>query len=75
MNVKVFNLIWRVNKTRYLFQNESCQCECGLMKEHLIQTRNKIKMNVGVSANNLINCGSCINEWLYMEFYDMWLWI
>ena len=32
-------------------------------------------MNVGVSANNLINCGSCINEWLYMEFYDMWLWI
>lgn len=30
MNVKVFNLISRVNKTRYLVQNESCQCECGL---------------------------------------------
>ena len=30
MNVKVFNLILRVNKTRFLAQHKSCECKCGL---------------------------------------------
>ena len=30
MNVKVFSLIPRVNKTRFLIQIESCECKCRL---------------------------------------------
>ena len=30
MNVKVFRLISRVNKTRFLIQFESCECKCRL---------------------------------------------
>ena len=31
MNVKVFNLMSRVNKTRFTFQDQSCECKCGLI--------------------------------------------
>ena len=30
MNLKVFNLISRVNETRFLVQHESCKYKCGL---------------------------------------------
>ena len=30
MNVKVFNLISVVNKTRFLVEHASCECKCGL---------------------------------------------
>ena len=36
MNVKVFNLISGVNKTRFIVQHESCACECGLNKSVFI---------------------------------------
>ena len=29
MNVKEFNLISGVNKTRFIVQHESCDCKCG----------------------------------------------
>ena len=32
MNVKVFHLISRTNETRFLVQDESCDCECRLQK-------------------------------------------
>ena len=30
MNVKVFNLMSRVNETKFLVQHEWCECKCGL---------------------------------------------
>ena len=30
MNLKVFNLISEVNETRFLVQQELCECKCGL---------------------------------------------
>ena len=30
MNLKVFNLMSKVNETRLLVQHESCECKCGL---------------------------------------------
>ena len=30
MKVKVFNLMPRVNETRFLFQHEPCECKFGL---------------------------------------------
>ena len=30
INVKVFNLMLWVNETRFLIQNESNECKCGL---------------------------------------------
>ena len=32
MNVKVFDLMLRVNETRSLVQHESCECNCWLNK-------------------------------------------
>ena len=36
MNVKVFNLISGVNKTRFIVQHESCECKCGFNKSLFI---------------------------------------
>ena len=36
MNVKVFNLISGINKTRFIVQHESCECKCGLNKSLFI---------------------------------------
>ena len=30
MSLKVFNLMSRVNETRFLVQHDSCGCKCGL---------------------------------------------
>ena len=30
VSVKVFNLMSRVNETRFLVQHDSCGCKCGL---------------------------------------------
>ena len=30
INLKVFNLMWRVNETRFILQNESWEGKCGL---------------------------------------------
>ena len=30
MNVKVFNLVWRTNRTRHIEWHETCKCKCTL---------------------------------------------
>ena len=30
INIKVFNLMWRVNETRYISWNQSCKCKYRL---------------------------------------------
>ena len=52
MNLKVFNLMLRVNETRLLVQNESCECKCGLNKSVCNSKKNGIMMNVGASVKN-----------------------
>ena len=63
MNVKVFSLMSGVNETRFLVQNELCECKCSLMKMYVIQSKNAIMMSVGVSVTmigllvKMIICG------------------
>ena len=38
MNLKVFNLTSKANKTRFLVQHESCECKCRL-KESLCNSK------------------------------------
>ena len=53
MNVKVSNLMSGVNKIRFLVQHESSECKCGLNKKvYVIQSKNGIMMNFGVTVNN-----------------------
>ena len=40
MNVQVFNLMPRVNKTRSLAQNKLCECKCRLNEMYVIQSKN-----------------------------------
>ena len=30
MDLKVFNIVSRVNETRFSVQHDSCECKCGL---------------------------------------------
>ena len=46
MNVKVFNLMSRVNKTRFVVQH------VDWTKLYVIQMKNGIMMNVGASLKN-----------------------
>ena len=41
MNVKVFNLISGVNKTKNLVHLELCECKCGLNKTVLFKAKIK----------------------------------
>ena len=45
---KVFNLMLRVNETRYFVYHESCKSECGL-KVHVIKSK------IGIMRNNWVN--------------------
>ena len=49
MNVKVFNLVSRVNETRFTVQQKSC---VNWMKVYIIQSKNGIVMNIGVNVKN-----------------------
>ena len=44
MNVKVFNLMSGVNKTRFLVQHESCECKCG-SNESVCNSKQKLNHN------------------------------
>ena len=44
MNVKVFNLMSRVNKTRFLVQHESCECKYG-SNESVCNSKQKLNHN------------------------------
>ena len=53
MNVKVFNLMPGVNEAMFLCQYELCECNfLNWMKVYVIQRKNGIMMNVGVSVKN-----------------------
>ena len=57
MNVKVFNLISRVNQTWFLVQDDSCECKyrcnCKSVKVYVtVACANGILMNVDVNVNN-----------------------
>ena len=52
VNVKVFNLMLRVNKTRFLIQDKLCQCKYGLSKSVCSLKKNKIIMNVAMGVKN-----------------------
>ena len=43
-----------INKTRFLAQHESCECKCGLNESevYVIESKNGIKMKVGVFVKN-----------------------
>ena len=43
-----------INKTRFLVQHESCECKCGLNESevYVIESKNGIKMKVGVFVKN-----------------------
>ena len=60
MNKKVFNLILGVNETRVLVQHELCEYKCGLNKVYVIQSKNGIMMNIGVSVKMTI-CGMLVH--------------
>ena len=40
MHVNVFNLMSKINETRFLIQHELCKCKCGL-NENLYNSRQK----------------------------------
>ena len=43
-----------INKTRFLVHHESCECKCGLNESevYVTESKNGIKMKVGVSVKN-----------------------
>ena len=57
MNVKVFNLMSRVNKTRFVVQH------VDWTKLYVIQMKNGIMMNVG--ASELDDWSSCRDDYMW----------
>ena len=53
MDVKVFNLMSRVNETKFSVQYESCKCKCG-MNESFCNSKQKWNHNdrFGASVKN-----------------------
>ena len=55
MNVKVINLISKINETRFLVQHKLMNCvsvNVDWIKKYVIQSKNGIMIYVGVSVKN-----------------------
>ena len=52
LNVKVFNLMSRTNETRSIKLHETCKCICRLNKIICNNSKDGIKINVGVNVKN-----------------------
>ena len=52
MNVKVFNVILKVNEARVLVQHHLYECKCRLNEIYVIHCKNRSKMNVYVNAKH-----------------------
>ena len=53
LNVKVFNLMSRTNKTRFIEWHETCKCESANLEKMLVIINNGwIKINLDVNVNN-----------------------
>ena len=50
--VKVFNLMWKTNETRYIEWHETCKCECNLGLMFAIIRNVEIKTNADVNVRN-----------------------
>ena len=65
MNVKVFNLMSVVNESRFLVQNESCQCKCEI-NESVCSSKQKWNHNeYRCECNELDDSGSCKNDYIW----------
>ena len=59
LNVKVLNLMWRTNETRFIEWHEKCKCECRL---DAIACNNKQRWNKNecrFECKELIDKGIC----------------
>ena len=52
LNVKLFNLMSRINKTRHIEQHETCKCKCRLDASVCINKQHWMMINVGANAKN-----------------------
>ena len=65
MNIKVFNLISRINETRHVSWHETCKCKCKL---HASVCNNKQRWNndkCGCECKELIGKGRCVNDCIW----------
>ena len=51
MNIKVFNLMWRTNETRYVKLHETFKCKCRLDASVIINNF-RMKINAGMDVKN-----------------------
>ena len=65
MNVKVFNIMSRVNDTKFIVQHESCRCKCRL-NESVCNTKQEWHHN-----DCKCECKE-INVWSSWKDDDMW---
>ena len=53
-NVKVFNMVTRINAVKALVKHISCDCKCKFdSTQHVIEFKNRIMINVNVTANTI----------------------
>ena len=52
LNVKVFNLMSRINETRHIDWRQTCKCECRFGAMFVIINSIGIKINADVNAKN-----------------------
>ena len=66
MYANVFNLMSRVNETRFLVQHESCECKCGLNESvcNSVQKWNYEECRCVCKESDKL--GSC-KKYLYIE--------
>ena len=65
MNVKVFNLMWGVNETRFLGQHESRECKCRLNKSECNSKQKWNHNECRCECKELDDWGSCKNDYMW----------
>ena len=63
MNVKVFNIISRINETRYVKWHETCKCKCRLYASVCNNKKDRMKIKSDVNAKNWLAKGCVIKDW------------
>ena len=53
INIKVFNLLARINETRKIVCHETCKCICRLTSAFAMINRNGIKINVDANVKKI----------------------
>ena len=65
MNVKVFNLMSRVNETRFLVQHESCECKYRLNGNVCILKQKWNHDKCRCEYKELADWSSCRNDYIW----------